>query len=178
MVNEAKLEETDSGLVPRGEGWYVINAREARWQENREYGRWTTFEGDARFPMFGINVSVLSPGQPLCMYHAEDEQEGFLVLGGEALLLVEGEERPLRHWDYFHCPSMTRHVVVGAGDGPCILLAIGTRTEGARVVYPVDDVALKHRAGVRQETDNSKEAYAEISDPVDLRYREGDLPDW
>ena len=178
MVNEAKLEETESGLVPRGEGWYVINAREARWQENPEYGRWTTFEGDARFPMFGINVSVLAPGQPLCMYHAEDEQEGFLVLGGNAVLLVEGEERPLRQWDYFHCPSMTRHVVVGAGDGPCILLAVGTRTPGARVVYPADKLALKHGAGVHRETDNPKEAYAEISDPVDVRYREGDLPDW
>ena len=177
MVNEARLRRTDAGLVPDGDGWFVLNAREALWEENEEYGRSTTFEGEPRFPGFGINLNVLAPGQPLCMYHGEDEQEGFLVLAGEALLLVEGQERPLRQWDFVHCPAWTRHVIVGAGDRPCVLLAVGTRTGGG-VVYPVDEVALRHGAGVREETHVPKEAYAEISDPVEVPYREGDLPDW
>jgi glyoxylate utilization-related uncharacterized protein len=29
------------------------------------------------------------------------------VLYGEALLLVEGQERPLRQWDFVHCPPET-----------------------------------------------------------------------
>ena len=109
-----------------------MNAREARWLEGA-FGAYTRFEGvgDARFPQLGINIGVLQPGQPACMYHAEDQdQEGFLVLQGEALLLVEGEERPLKAWDFFHCPAGTEHVIVGAGDGPCAVLAVGPRTGG------------------------------------------------
>jgi uncharacterized cupin superfamily protein len=176
MVNEAKLEETAHGLVPRGDGWFVVNAREARWIEHREFGRATTFEGDARFPALGLNVNVLQPGQPLCLYHGEDEQEAFLVLAGEALLLVEGQERPLRSWDFFHCPAWTEHVIVGAGTGSCLLLAVGTRTGGG-VVYPVAEVALRHRAGVPSETREAKEAYAPFPKEVETTYREGDLPD-
>jgi hypothetical protein len=33
----------------------------------------------------------------MAMYHWEADQEHFLVLSGDALLIVEGEERPLRH---------------------------------------------------------------------------------
>jgi uncharacterized cupin superfamily protein len=176
MVNEARIRQTENRLVAEGDGWFVVNAREARWIEHREFGRATTFEGDARFPALGVNLNVLQPGQPLCMYHGEDEQEGFLMLAGEALLLVEGEERPLRAWDFFHCPPWTEHVIVGAGTGPCVLLAVGTRTGGA-VVYPVAEVALRHRAGVPTETRASEEAYAPFPDEVETRYREGDLPD-
>ncbi len=177
MVNEAALQAKEAGLVPHGDGWFVLNAREALWEENREYGRSTTFEGEPRFPGFGINLNVLAPGQPLCMYHREDEQEGFLVLSGEALLLVEEQERPLRPWDFVHCPTGTNHVLVGAGEGPCVILAVGTRT-GGDVVYPVSELAQRYAAGVRRETHVPKEAYAEISDPVAVPYREGDLPDF
>ena len=121
-MNEAKLAHTAYGLVPEGEGWFVLNARDARWGESGELGRYTPFEGegDARFPELGINVSVLQPGQPSCMYHREDAQEDFLVLAGEAILVIEGEERRLAAWDFVHCPAWTEHVIVGAGEGPCI----------------------------------------------------------
>jgi oxalate decarboxylase/phosphoglucose isomerase-like protein (cupin superfamily) len=112
------------------------------------------------------------------MYHAEEDQEAFLVLAGEALLLVEGEERPLRAWDFFHCPPWTEHVIVGAGDGPCVFVAVGARTPGSKVVYPRVDVALRHGAGVEEETDSGAVAYADISEPQARPYREGDLPGW
>ena len=32
MVPEAKLERTEHGLVPQGDGWFVINARDAVWR--------------------------------------------------------------------------------------------------------------------------------------------------
>ena len=70
----------------------------------------------------GINVTVLGPGEPMAMYHRENDQEDFLVLAGEALAIVEGEERPLRQWDFVHCPAGTNHVLVGAGAGPCVVL--------------------------------------------------------
>ena len=104
MVPEAPLERRDGGLAPRGEGWFVLNAKEARWLDG-DFGAFTRFEGDVRFPQIGINIGVLQPGQPACMYHGEDEQEDFLVLAGECLLLVEGQERRLRAWDFVHCPA-------------------------------------------------------------------------
>jgi uncharacterized cupin superfamily protein len=161
--------------VPRGDGWFVLNARDARWLEGH-FGAYTRFEGEARFPSIGINIGVLQPGQPACMYHGEDEQEDFLVLSGECLLLVEEEERRLKQWDFVHCPAWTKHVFVGAGDGPCTVLAIGTRLKDA-VVYPVSELAQKHNAGVERETGKPKEAYAEIPDDVAVAYREGWLPD-
>jgi uncharacterized cupin superfamily protein len=157
-------------------GWFVVNAREASWERIEGSGRWCTFEGDARFEEYGINIHVLDPGEPSCMYHGENAQEDFLVLSGECILVIEGEERRLRQWDFVHFPPWTRHVLVGAGDGPCAILMVGTRKPDEQVVYPVDPVALAHGAGVREETSDGKVAYADFPDPVESAYREGDLP--
>ncbi len=133
MVPEAKLTRTDAGLVPEGDGWFVLNARDAVWEESPVMGSGTAFEArDNRFSDFGVNIVVLGPGQPNCMYHGENEQEDFLVLSGECLLLVEGEERPLKQWDFVHCPRWTEHVFVGAGDGPCAILMVGGRLNKGR----------------------------------------------
>jgi len=171
MVREAQLEQTPAGLVPKGEGWFVVNAKEARWMEHEAFGSGTTFEGEPHFKEIGVNIGVLAPGQPACMYHRENQQEDFLVLFGECLLLVEGQERPLKAWDFVHCPPETNHVFVGAGDGPCGILAIGRRREDEQLVYPVDEVALKHGAGVENETPDPKEAYAPYGRPVEAPYR-------
>jgi uncharacterized cupin superfamily protein len=174
MVPEAPLEPAGRGLAPKGEGWFVLNAHEARWLDG-DFGAYTRFEGDARFPQIGINIGVLQPGQPACMYHGEDEQEDFLVLSGECLLLIEGQERRLKAWDFVHCPAWTEHVFVGAGDGPCAVLAIGSRT-GKGVVYPAAEFAQRHNAAVAQETREASEAYADIKEDVDKAYQEGWLP--
>ena len=169
MVPEAPLERGDAGLYPAGEGWFVVNARDAQWFDSHELGLYAPFEGEhARFPQLGLNVSVLRPGEPSCMYHAEDAQEDFLVLAGECLLIVEGQERPLRQWDFVHCPPMTEHVFVGAGDAPCVLLGTGARRKGRALVYPVSGTARKHGAGVDVETGDPAEAYARFppSTPV------------
>src|ERR671922_815871 len=177
MGPEAKLTRTEGGLVPEGEGWFVVNAREARWHASDELGRYCPFEGETRFEELGINIQILQPGQPACMYHGEEAQEDFLVLGGECILLIEGEERPLRAWDFVHCPPWTEHVIVGAGSGPCVFLAVGTRRPGMKVRYPVAEVALKHDAGVSEETDAGQEAYARFSPLAERAYQSGDLPD-
>src|SRR5436309_11325869 len=105
----------EHGLLPAGEGWFVLNAKDACWHIEGTGGRLTFFEGGrAGFEQVGINVSVLEPGRPMAMYHWEDEQEDFLVLSGEAVLVVEGEERKLRASDLVHCPPRTKHVIVGA----------------------------------------------------------------
>jgi uncharacterized cupin superfamily protein len=170
-VTEAKLVKTEGGLEPADPGWFVLNAREARWLDGH-FGAYTRFEGDTRFPEVGINIGVLAPGQPACYYHREDAQEDFLVLSGECLLLIEGEERSLRAWDFVHCPPWTEHVFVGAGDGPCAILAIGRRPDGG-VVYPVSEVALRHAAGVEEETREPKEAYKDIRPDEPVGYRDG-----
>lgn len=178
MVEEARLVPTENGLVPEGEGWFVVNAREARWWENDAFGRYCSFQGDVRFPEIGVNIGVAMPGQPGCMYHQESNQEDFLVLYGECLLLVAGEERRLRAWDFFHCPAGTEHVLVGAGDGPSAVLAIGGRSPGSSVLYPVAEVAQRHGASVTAETSAGREAYASSPEDRPIPYREGDLPSW
>jgi uncharacterized cupin superfamily protein len=178
MVPEARLVRTENGLEPEGEGWYVLNARAARWFENDEFGGFVNFEGDVRFAQVGFNIAVLAPGQPACMYHGEEDQEAFLVLAGEGVLLVEGQERPLRQWDFFHCPPWTEHVIVGAGEEPCVFLAVGARRPNSKVVYPRVDVALKYSAGVEEETESGSVAYADVSEPQARPYRDGDLPGW
>jgi uncharacterized cupin superfamily protein len=179
VVPEAPLERTEKGLVAAGDGWFVLNAREARWRHREGRGERLPFEGDTDFAQVGISLYVLGPGEPIGMYHWEADQEDFLVLSGEALLIVEGEERPLRQWDFVHCPADTKHIIVGAGDGRCVVLAIGAREhqEGAGWGgYTVDEVALRHGAGVEQETSDVDEAYARFPEPEPTRYREDWLP--
>src|SRR5436190_6486750 len=131
MVTESPLQSTEQGLVPTGDGWFVLNATEARWYYGDGRSAVCVFEGEGdgetEFDQLGINLSVLEPGVPMAMYHWEADQEDFLVLAGEAVLVVEGEERPLRQWDFVHCPPETKHVIVGAGAGPCVVLAVGAR---------------------------------------------------
>jgi uncharacterized cupin superfamily protein len=182
MVPEAPLEPTEHGLVPKGDGWFVVNAREARWKHAEGRGASLSFDGwpDNYFPQVGINLFVLAPGEPMGMYHWEADQEDFFVLSGEALLIVEGQERPLRQWDIVHCPPQTEHMIVGAGDAPCAVLAVGARQYqdtprwGA---YTVEDAARRHGAGVEQETTEAKEAYAGVPAREPTRYRERWLPE-
>ena len=175
---EAALEETEHGRVPAGDGWFVLNARDARWQEN-ELGAYCPFEGEPRFRQLGINISVLQPGQPMSMYHWEADQEGFLVVSGEPLLIVEGQERPLRQWDFVHCPPRTNHVIVGAGDGPAIVVAVGAResTGDDWGGYTVDEAAIRHGAGVGTATTKGAEAYARFTQPAPRTYQDGWLPE-
>jgi uncharacterized cupin superfamily protein len=183
MVPEAQLESTDQGVVATGEGWYVVNARETRWYHAEGRPAVCQLEGDVQFSQLGIYVYVLGPGQPMAMYHWEADQEDFLVLSGEGLLLVEGEERPLRQWDFVHCPPETRHVIIGAGSDPCVVVAVGARDRSVDNPdwggYPVDEVALRRGAGVEQETNEPDEAYANVSPKRQpTRYHVGWLPDF
>ena len=185
-VPEAELVPTENGLVPKGDGWFVLNAREAQWWDRKGRGVLCEFEGagfeDALdFTQLGINLTVLGPGEPISMYHFENDQEDFLVLDGEALLICEGEERPLRAWDFVHCPAGTDHTIVAAGDSSCAVLAVGARDRSTGPewgAYTVDDAALRHGAGVEEETRAPKDAYARFGASELSRYREGTLPDW
>jgi uncharacterized cupin superfamily protein len=178
-VPESKLEQTEHGLVPRGEGWFVVNARDARWRHAEGRSAVCHFEGEPGFPQLGINLSVLEPGQSLGMYHWEADQEDFLVLAGEALLIVEGEERPLRQWDFVHCPAGADHIILGAGDGPCVVLAVGARQHsiGPRWGgYTVHEAALRHGVGVQEATNDPAEAYGPFKRRKPERYGAGWLP--
>ena len=127
MVPEAQLEPTEHGLKPVGDGWFVINARDTRWRPGEGRGAYCRFEGEPEFSQLGIHLVALEPGEPMAMYHWEADQEDFLVLAGEALAIVEDEERALRQWDFLHCPAGANHTIVGAGDAPCLVLAVGAR---------------------------------------------------
>jgi uncharacterized cupin superfamily protein len=176
MVSEAVLKETEAGLVPEGDGWFVVNAREARWWQSERLGLSAALEGEPEFSEVGFNVNVLLPGQANGMYHGESGQEDFLVLSGECILILEGEERPLKAWDFVHCPPMAEHIFVGAGDGPCVIAMTGRRKEPDQILYPVNEVAAKHDASVLEETTSPSEAYARFERGKLTRYREGWLP--
>jgi uncharacterized cupin superfamily protein len=178
VVAEAALREPKFGRVYDGDGWFVLNARDSRWRDTGPLGFYCDFEGKRRFRQFGINLNVLQPGQPMGMYHRENAQEAFLVLAGECLLIVEDRERELEAWDFFHCPSQMEHMIVGAGDGPSVVLAVGARGRGPKgLAYSVSETALSHAAGVERETTKPGEAYADLPRWSRTAYREGWLPE-
>jgi uncharacterized cupin superfamily protein len=159
-------------LEERG-GWFVVNVKDALWVKHPEFGKRCLFELRDRFPQTGVNLAVLDPRQPNCRYHREAAQEDFLVLSGECLLLVNGEEKPLVAWDYVHCPPGVSHVFVGAGDGPCVLLCIGHRPEKHRLHYPKDELAQRHGAETPEATDDPRVAYADVAPRQPI-----DAPEW
>ncbi|HXV59016.1 MAG TPA: cupin domain-containing protein [Gaiellaceae bacterium] len=180
VVPEASLERTEHGLAPRGEGWFVLDAREARWRRRPERGfslpftGWSDEEAETLFPQLGVALYALAPGEPVGMYHWEADQEDFLVLAGEALLLVEGEERPLREWDFVHCPPGTKHVILGAGEGGCVLLAAGAREHVDEPCngggYVADETARRHGASVEEDTADADVAYARFPESEPTPY--------
>jgi uncharacterized cupin superfamily protein len=179
MTEEAKLVPVEEGgVAPEGDGWFVLNARDAHWLDG-DLGKYTGFEGrESRFQQLGININLMAPGESMTMYHREGAQEDFLVLDGECLLIVNGEERRLKRWDLFHCPAGVDHAIVGAGDRPALVLAVGARTQESRgsVVYPAEPVAQRHGAGVDKETREPRAAY-ERFEIRPAAYEEGWLPD-
>jgi uncharacterized cupin superfamily protein len=180
MIPEARFDETEHGRVPSGEGWFVLNARDARWRPAEGRGAYCIFEGEPEFSQYAMHLVALGSGDAMAMYHWEADQEDFLVLAGEAVLIVEGEERPLTRWDFVHCPAGTKHVIVGAGDGPCLVLAAGARdlsTGPEWGGYTVDEVARRYGASVDEETTVPAEAYAKVAQRQNSRYREGWLPE-
>src|SRR2546421_3740948 len=147
MVEEARLEQRPEGLVAATEGWFVVNVVDAAWVQNDFFGAACIIEGDdAPFSEMGYTIGVIKPGRPSGMYHREENQEDFLVLAGECLLVVEGEERPLRTGDFVHCPPVTEHIFVGAGDGPCVIFMAGVRPAPGDIVYPRDEAPPPPRA--------------------------------
>jgi uncharacterized cupin superfamily protein len=157
------MEETPFGRIPGVEGWFVLNLGDALAKRNEQKGgAYYPLEPDGEpFDDFAVNVHVLWPGEPNGLYHSEGVREAFLVLTGECTLIVEDEERPLRQWDFFHCPAGTRHIFVGAGSGPCAILMIGARPEVEQLLYPVGEVAARHGASAARETADPHEAYAD-----------------
>jgi uncharacterized cupin superfamily protein len=175
VIDETPPAVTADGLAPTGSGWYVVNAREARWvgQEGLWRGAWLQPD-DERAVAF--NLTVLDPGNPMARYHAESEHEVFLVVSGECLLLVEGQERRMRQWDFFQCPPWTEHILIGAGDRPAVVVAVSTRSPDGSTRYLATELARRHGAAPPHDTTLPSEAYADDPEPRIFQYREGDLP--
>ena len=180
MAPEAELERTEYGLVPGGEGWFVVNARDAEWRHVDGRGAVCValddFEGERRSDQLGVNLFVLEPGEPMAMYHWEADQEAFLVLSGEAVLIVEGLERQLRPLDFVHCPPGTNHVIVGAGTGACVVLAVGARDrsrDAGSLGFPADEAAKRYGASVEADTMDGGVAYGRVPGRERTAYRDG-----
>ena len=169
-VPEAPLEDSGSGLVPAEEGWFVVNVQDAAWRTSKSFGSDCTFENKAaEFPQLGINISVLEPGKPNCLYHSEGVQEDFLVLSGECTLLIDGEERHLKAWDFVHVPAGTEHVFVGAGEEPCAVVMTGVREQPETLLYPKSELAARYGASAEETTPDPDVAYAGYEGPERVR---------
>jgi uncharacterized cupin superfamily protein len=159
-------------MIDEQGGWFKVNVRDAPWYKNESFGKIANFEGENRFPATGIRLWVVEPGMANCRYHRESAQEDFLVLSGECLLLVNGEEQKLKAWDFVHCPAGVSHVFIGDGDGPCSILAIGDRPEKNELCYPESELARKHGAETPEPTPDPKVAYANAP-----QWEKGEFPD-
>ena len=163
MVRRATQRPSPTGTVRTSEGWFVLNARDARWEHAAGRPAVCDFEGDVPFEQLGVNLNSLEPGEAMALYHRESDEEDFLVLAGEALLIIEGAEHRLKAWDFVHCPPGVGHVIVGAGEGRSLVVALGARArqdDEDSLAYPFDAVAVRHHAGVEQETTDASVAYA------------------
>jgi uncharacterized cupin superfamily protein len=155
-------------------GWSVQNIRDIPWYDSGPRGHVAQLVADDHAQV-GVNLFVLEPGQPQAMYHWEADQEGFLVLSGEALLVIDGEERTIKQWDYVHVPPGVAHTRIGAGSGPCVFLAIGAREHQAGDgwgAYPVSELAAKHNASAEEETSDAAVAYARFPKTAKGEFRE------
>jgi uncharacterized cupin superfamily protein len=170
-VPEAPLEDNGSGLAPAGDGWFVVNVRDAQWLTSeggplKPSGSECAFESaKAEFAQLGVRLHVLPPGESNGLYHGENQQEDFLVLAGECLLLVEGEERRLRQWDFVHTPPWTEHIFVGAGDAPCVILMVGGRSGEWQVRFPASELAARHNASAEHDSSDPDEVYIGTFEP-------------
>src|SRR4051794_32197505 len=161
MTDQARIEDTEAGRVPADDGWFILNLGEIGWETLEGGGIWCSFESPAaRSPLLGIGVHILNPGEAPGFYHEESNQEGFLVLSGECVAVVEGQERRMGPWDYLHCPPGTRHITVGAGDAPCAILMVGTRSPDRTILYAADPVAARYGKSVERDATSPKEVYA------------------
>jgi quercetin dioxygenase-like cupin family protein len=163
-VDEARIEDNDEGRLPVGEGWFILNLSEMPWETVPGFGVWRDFNWAKKpdEPNIGFHIHVLQPGESFGYYHAEAAQEGFIVLSGECLAVVEGQERRMRHWDYLHSPPGTAHVIVGAGDGPCAMLMFGSPDPRRKIEWIADETAAKHGASVERTTGRDTEAYGDL----------------
>jgi uncharacterized cupin superfamily protein len=162
-MGEARLQNG----VPQTAGWFVVNARDVPWLRDglpRTYCRFGG-QGEAHFDQLGIALYWLAPGEPMALYHDEAGQEDFLVLQGECTLIAEGVERVLRAFDFVHCPPRTPHTIVGAGEEPALVLAVGARVEKFGARYPHDAAAARHGASAPRDIDAAEEAYAGVAEP-------------
>ena len=184
MVPEAELEETEVGLLPKSQGWFVMNALATRWFDKPGQGHacsltgYNEYEAETFFPMLGMSIRVAGPGEVTTTYHWETEQEDFLVLSGEGIAIIEGEERALKQWDFVHCPPGAKHAFVG-GDPPLVLLCASSRQfqkDGPWGYYCFDETAARHNAASPEDTQDGSVAYARFPDSFEAPYPGGLLP--
>lgn len=186
MPEEAQLGESEAGLVPKEPGWFVMDVRKARWFDKPGQG-WSVpltgcdeYEAESFFPMLGMSIRVVSAGEPTGTYHWETEAEDFLVLSGEGVLIIEGEERPLKQWDFVHCPPETKHGFAGTRDRPMVLLCASSRQfqkDGPWGYYCKDETAAKYNASSPEDTQDGRLADARFAPQKPAPYPGGLLPD-
>jgi uncharacterized cupin superfamily protein len=166
---EAPFEETEHGLVCKGDGWFLVNARDVRWRESTGRGVSSNVGGDMLFDQLGVGITIVGPGEPTTMYHWESNEEDFIVLRGGGIAILDGEEHQLRQWDAIHCPPGVAHAFVGGPDG-LVLFGVGAREHADEGAYVADPVAARFGAAPERDTDDTGEAYKRFGPREPVRY--------
>lgn len=166
LDRSARREDGRRGLRPTPGGGFILHVDDAQWLDNGLTARCLLDRQDGveRFEQYGVNVQYLRPGQPNCRYHREFEfDETMLALDGSGVVLVEGEERPVRAGDVIHCPAGTGHVFVASPDHPLVLFLLGTRDANVAEwgEYPADERAATYGASVETTTPQPEVAYVD-----------------
>jgi uncharacterized cupin superfamily protein len=166
---EAPFEETEHGLVCKGDGWFLVNARDVRWRESKGRGVSSNFGGDTLFDQLGVGITVVGPNEPTTMYHWESNEEDFLVLRGGGIAILDGEEHQLRQWDSIHCPPGTVHTFIGGPEG-LVLFGVGAREHPDEGSYVADSLAARYGAAPERNTESTAEAYKSFGPREPVRY--------
>ena len=144
----------------------MVNVRDATWLNSDEFGSGCIFDGPAAwFKQVGINISVLMPGEPNCLYHSESQQEDFSCCSARPSCSSRARSGRSGNGISSIRPAGTVHVFVGAGDGPCAILMVGARTQDEQLLYPVSELAARYGASAEEETSSGEEAYARFERP-------------
>ena len=96
-------------------------------------GSWSLVRRSLGIASFGVNVVEIAPGTSIPEHDevARDQEELFIVLSGDATLVVDGVDHPAPTGTFARVDPEPRRTVRNDGDGPAeVLIVSAPRTSG------------------------------------------------
>ncbi|HEY1316647.1 MAG TPA: cupin domain-containing protein [Gaiella sp.] len=92
----------------------------------RAYGKWVLVRRSLGIDSFGINAVELPPGESIPEHDesGREHEEVFLVLDGDAVMVVDGVDYPVRRGSYARLDPVRRRTVRNDSDAVARVLII------------------------------------------------------